>query len=257
MRHPVTGLGLTVAVGVSVVLTANDVGAQSGAERRRVPDEARREVSKSPGTVYTFYGLRKLERDPNVSEEEKLAEWRAFIKRGRKQLAYAEKAIRRWKNAGHRQLIDAVRRADRDDRLSPREKIGRWSRIDRMFPKTAEARTARRRMAFWTNEETKQLVREAERAERARRPRVERIRAWEAVLAWVKRGPEAKAARRRIQTLQKQLYAEAVSVDRTAQIDTRAKLDAWREVLDGRPTPAQRNKARRRVRALRAQMSSE
>ena len=250
--------GATVVV-VAAMLFALGVPAraQDGAGRRRTPDDARRQIDKSPGTVYTYYGLRKLEDDPSVSEEEKVAEWKAFIKRSRKQLRYAERAIKRWKKAGQRRLIASVRDADRDGQLSPRKKIDRWSQIGRLFPKTAEARTARRRIAFWTKEETKRLVLEAEQAEKGRRPRLERIKAWEAVLAWAKRGPESRAARRRIQVLQKQLYKEAVSVDRTARIDKQAKLDAWRDVLDGRPTRAQRNKARRRVRALSAELSGE
>ena len=226
------------------------------AQERATNQSGHQKVNKERGTVYTFYGLRKLERDPKVSDEEKLREWRAFIERSKKQIAYAERALDRWKNASRREVLDKARASDRDGELPPREKIERWVAVERLYPKTAEARMAQRRQTHWRKEETKRLVRDAESVEKARRPKVERIQAWDAVLRWTKRGAEAKAAQRRIRDLQKQLYSEAVSVDRIARVDLRTKLAAWRDVLNGRPTPAQRTAAKRRVRALEAKLGA-
>ena len=213
-------------------------------------------VSKDPGTVYTFYGLRKLEDDDNVPEDEKLREWQAFIERAKQQLAYARRATARWKKAARRRIVAGARDADRDSRLTPRQKIARWAEVARLFPKSAEYRTAQRRTAHWTKEETRRLVKEAEAVERARRSHLDRIRVWQAVLTWAKRGPEAKAAERRIRGLQRQLYSEAIDVDKVARIDQRTKLAAWKDVLAGRPTRAQKVTAERRVRALKAELQN-
>ncbi len=212
---------------------------------------------KKPGTVYTFYGLRKLEQDPDVAAGEKLREWRAFIERAEKQLAYAERAVKRWRVASRRSVVKAARATDRDPTLTPRDKVERWSKVVRRFPKTPEGRTAQRRVAHWSNQETKRLVLEAEAIERAGRPKLERLKAWDAVLAWVAKGPEAKAAQRRIQALQRELYEQARNADRSDRIALRTKLAAWRDVLDGRPTGSQRSRAERRVKALEAEVRAQ
>lgn len=232
---------------VGVALSAPALGQDNGTDRR---------IKREPGTVYTFYGLRKLEDDPAVSDAEKLREWQAFIDRARKQLAYAERAVGRWKNAARARVLDEARQADQDEDLSPRDKIERWSQVARLYPKSREAWTARRRTTHWTKEETKRRVSEAERVEKAAGPKVDRINAWASVLSWAKKGPEARAAQRRIQALQKQLYAEALSVDRIARVDKQTKLAAWRDVLAGRPTRAQRAAAERRVKALQTEIGA-
>src|SRR5262245_14753468 len=208
--------------------------------------------AKKSGSVLTFYGLRKLEEDPNVPDEEKLKEWQAFIDRANEQVQYAKKAVDRWKNAARLRLIEAAKNADRDAKVSPKDKIGQWKEVDRLYPKDAEARTAKKRIAFWTQEETKRLVKEAEEVERSRRTKVDRIRAWMEVLAWIDQGPEAKAANKRIDSLQEQLYSEAQSVDAIARVDDKTKLAAWRDVLAGRPNEKQLRAAERRVAELEA-----
>ena len=107
-------------------------------------------------------------------------------------------------------------------------------------------------IAFWTQEETKRLVKEAEEVERSRRTKVDRIRAWMEVLAWIDQGPEAKAANKRIDSLQDQLFAEAQSVDAIARVDDKTKLAAWKDVLAGRPNEKQLHTAERRVAELEA-----
>ena len=214
-------------------------------------------AKKPQGTVLTFYGLRKLENDPDVREDEKLREWEAFIERGKKQLAYAQRAVKRWKVAARRRIVEDARTFDRDTERTAVEKIERWSTVADLYPRTADARTARRRITHWTTQETKRLIRRAEKIERRGRSKLKRIKAWARVLIWAKRGPEAKAAQRRIRVLQDELYKDARSVDRLARADPQTKLDAWRSVLDGRPTRAQKSTARRRVRALQSQLSAE
>lgn len=211
-------------------------------------------VVKKPGTVLTFYGLRKLEQDPKVGDEEKLKEWKAFIDRAQEQIAYAKRAMDRWKNASRLRVVDGATRADADADLPPRDKIAKWEEVLELYPRSKEARTAKKRIGYWTSAQTKQLVAEAEAVERARKPKVERIKAWEKVLAWVDKGPEARAALRRIGALQKQLYTEALSVDEIARIDQQTKLEAWHDVLNGRPSADQAKKAKARVAELEAQL---
>ncbi|MEL7370251.1 MAG: hypothetical protein AAFN74_15130, partial [Myxococcota bacterium] len=202
------------------------------------------------------YGLRKLEQDRKVSAEEKLKEWRAYIDRAKQQLAYANKAVARWKKTARREMLDSAREADRDPRLRPRDKIDRWTTIVELYPRTSEARSAQRRVTHWSKEETKRLIRRAQRVDGSDSTKLERIEAWEDVQVWAKRGPEARAADRRIRDLQRELFAEARSVDRIARFDVRRKLAAWRDVLKGRPTQTQKATAQRRLRALEAKLSN-
>lgn len=211
-------------------------------------------VVKKPGTVLTFYGLRKLEQDPEVSDEEKLREWGAFITRAKEQIEYAKRAQDRWKNAARLRVVDAATRADTDETISPRDKIAKWKEVGELYPKSSDARKAKKRVAYWTSMETKRLASAAEQVERSGKPKVERIAAWVKVLEWVSRGPEARAASRRINELQKQLYAEALSVDQIGRIDRQTKLEAWHDVLNGRPTPDQAKKAKARVAQLESEM---
>lgn len=209
---------------------------------------------KKPGTVLTFYGLRKLEQDPDVSDEEKMREWTAFIERATEQIAYAEKAVDRWKNAAKIRVVEAASKADQDPKVLPREKVEKWKEVVTLYPRTKEARQAQKRAAFWMAAETKRLAEAAESVEKARKPKVERIKAWLQVLSWTERGPEARAAEKRIKDLQDQLFSEAKSVDQIARVDKRTKLEAWRDVLGGRPTPSQRKVAKKRVEALEAEL---
>lgn len=210
--------------------------------------------TKKTGSVLTFYGLRKLEEDPQVSDEEKLGEWQAFIERANEQIGYAKKAVDRWKNAARLRLIEVARNTDRDPSAKVEDKLDRWKEVVRLYPKDPEARNAQKRVAHWTAEETKRRVAAAEEVERARRPKVERIQAWMQVLGWVEKGAEAKAANKRIDTLQAQLFSEAQSVDGIARVDDRTKLAAWRDVLAGRPTREQEKVAEQRAAELEASL---
>ncbi len=212
---------------------------------------------KKGGTVLTFYGLRKLEEDPQVGDDEKLKEWQAFIERATEQIQYAKKAVDRWKNAARVRLVETARNSDRDPKLEAKEKIRHWEEVVRFYPKDPEARAAKKRIAFWTQEQTKKLVEAAETVERERRPKVERIKSWLEVLAWTSEGPEAKAANKRIDGLQQQLFSEAQSVDSIARVDDKTKLAAWRDVLAGRPTAPQEKLASRRVAELEAAVGAD
>ncbi|MCB9645409.1 MAG: hypothetical protein H6730_02225 [Deltaproteobacteria bacterium] len=57
--------------------------------------------------------------------------------------------------------------------------------------------------------------------------------------------------------LQDQLFTEAQSVDRIARVDTRTKLEAWRDVLAGRPTAKQKTQAEARVSALESEVRGD
>jgi hypothetical protein len=215
------------------------------------------EPGKKNGTVLTFYGLRKLEEDPQVPDEEKLKEWQAFIERATEQIQYAKKAVDRWKNAARVRLVESAKTSDRDAALDAKEKIKRWDEVQRLYPNDPESRAAQKRIAYWTQEQTKKLVEAAENVERSRRPKVERIQAWLEVLAWSSKGSEAKAANKRIDSLQDQLFSEAKSVDTIARVDDKTKLAAWKDVLAGRPTAAQEKMAQSRVAELQASLPPE
>ncbi len=251
----VSRLSLALSLGASVALGTS---AASAAEPDKKPapqsQEASADASKKGGNVLTFYGLRKLEEDPAVADEEKLREWQAFIDRATEQVGYAKKAVDRWKNASRLRMIDAAKVADRDASVEPREKIRLWKEISRLYPKDPDAKTAERRAKFWKAEETKRLVAAADEVERARRTKVERIQAWMRVLDWIEEGPEAKSANKRIEGLQTQLFAEAENIDDIARVDDKTKLSAWRDVLAGRPSPKQQKKAERRVAELEAEL---
>lgn len=208
------------------------------------------------GTVYTYYGLRKLELDSSVSDEDKLKEWEAFIERTKEQVGYANKAIARWKNAARLRVIESVQSADTDPNLTPREKMDRWQRLQKLYPRSREAVVARKRIAHWKSAETKRLVEAAEEVERANGPKSDRVQAWKAVADWVKKGAEAKAARRRIGALQKQLFVEAQSLDTIGRVDSATKLAVWQDVLAGLPTAKQRKVAERRIKALRKEQQA-
>jgi hypothetical protein len=225
-------------------------------EARAAEGEETPSAGATPGTVYTFYGLRKLEQDPAVADKEKLQEWTAFIDRAEQQIVYARKAVLRWKNAARLRVVEAALESDRSSTLTFRQKIERWDEVGRFYPGSADAKQAQRRAAHWREEETKRLVQGAEKVERAQSTKLERIAAWKEVLAWAPDGAEGKAARRRISTLQDQLYAEAVSVDGIRRVAVETKLEAWRDVFEGAPTEAQKTKAAQRIRELEQEMES-
>lgn len=250
MRH---GLFAMLTFALVVASTPSEAQESEAAEK----PESKSAPRAKPGQQYTFYGVRLLEQDPNITDEEKLKEWQAFIARAEEQIRYAKKAVVRWKNAARERLIAAAQKSDVDPALAPVDKIDQWKEVARLYPRTAQARKAKKRAAYWTAQETKARVEAAEEVEKARRPKVERILAWVKVLEWVKKGPEARAAQRRIDALQRQLFAEAQSVDRISRVPKKTKLDAWRDVLEGRPTPQQKRLAEKRVADLESQFRAE
>jgi hypothetical protein len=207
-------------------------------------------VSVPEGQVLTFYGLRKLEHDMSVSDEQKLDEWRAYITRTEDNLKYAREAVQRWKRAARLRVIESVQAADHDGKLPPRDKMVKWQQVLDLYPKSPEARIAQKRIAFWRDIETKLLVEAAEEVERQRGSKVARIEAWDKVVEWVGKGSEARAAQKRIDALQNQLYEEARSLDKIARVDAETKLASWRDVLRGRPSAAQKKQAEQRIAEL-------
>ncbi|MBI2377330.1 MAG: hypothetical protein HYV07_25235 [Deltaproteobacteria bacterium] len=209
--------------------------------------------SAPPETIYTYFGLRNLERREDVTDEEKLKEWEAFIHRTEEQIGYAKKQVVFWRNAARLRLVESVQADDKDPAIEPRLKIDAWKRIAAMFPKTEEARVAEKRVAFWKASETKRLVDAAEIVEQSKTTKVERIRAWRLVIDWDPKGEAAKGATKRIAALQKQIHAEATSLDKIGRVDAATKLAVWKDVLAGEPTPAQKKEAEARIRALESQ----
>lgn len=202
------------------------------------------------GTVLTFYGLRQLEQDPRVSDAEKVREWTAFVERARQQMEYAELAIDRWKDASKLRLVETARLAERNEGYSLRQRIAQWKAVVDAYPDTSEAADAKKRMAFWQAKETSRLVEAAESVEQSGRSKVDRIQAWLSVKQWDEKGRAGKAAGRRIDALQRQLFTEAESVDEIERLDAQTKLDAWRDVLRGAPSAKQRKRAELRVAEL-------
>jgi hypothetical protein len=207
-------------------------------------------------SALTFYGLRKLEEDPSVSEEEKMKEWTAFVTRASEQIVYARKAAERWKNEARARTLEAAREADRDSKLSAKEKIERWEAFVRLYPKDSEVRVARKRVAHWTEDETKRRIKAAEELEKSKSAsKVDRLRAWMEVLAWRPSGPGARAADRRIDQLQERIFLDALGQDKIERADLAARIASWREVLEGRPTAKQEAEASRRIRELEATLA--
>lgn len=226
----------------------------AGAALGEPPNKEESDQLKKPGTVLTFYGLRKLEQDPKVSDDEKMREWQSFIQRSAEQVEYAKKAVARWKDAAKVRVMEAASKSDQDRNLVPRDKVAKWKEVVDLYPNSKEARQAEKRLMFWTAAEAKRLAEAAEAVEKGRKPKVDRIKAWMEVLTWTERGPEARAAEKRIAELQDQLFREAKSVDEIARVDKHTKLDAWRDVLNGRPTSAQRAIAEKRVEELESEV---
>lgn len=255
MKRSAATLAVLLLLAPATALRAEgDSGAGQDAPGRSVPST---ESLKKAGNVFTFYGLRKLEEDPQVPDDEKLKEWQAFIERATEQIQYARKAAERWKNAAKLRALDTARTGDRDPRLDVREKIKRWKEVARLYGSQPEGRSARKRLAHWAQEQTRRLVEAAEEVERSHHSKLERIRAWREVIAWSPESPEARTARRRVDGLEQQLFNEAQSVDSIARVDDATKLAAWRDVLAGHPAGAQEKLARRRVRELEAALGRE
>ncbi len=219
---------------------------------RANPDAGARPEAAKPKTVMTYYGLRKYELEADVEDEAKLREWQSFIERSKEQVEYAKAAVERWKNAARVRVLERVRTDDKNDSLTPEEKMKGWQRIIGLYPGSADARTAQKRIGYWRAEETKRRVESAEEVERAKGSKAERIRAWRSVSSWAAGAAEGRAADKRIDALEQQLYAEAESLDRIQRVDPKTKLEAWRELLSVDPRPAFKKTAEKRVAELEA-----
>lgn len=205
----------------------------------------------SVSTVPTFYGLRRLEADAQVSDAEKVRAWSEFVERAQKQIEYAEKAKRRWKDAAKYRLVESARLAERDPALGLRQRVAQWQAVLDAYPDSREARTAKTRIGHWRAEELARLVREADKVETEGALKVERIRAWLSVLAWSPESKAGKAARKRIDALQTQLFREAETIDGMKRLDDALRIEAWQDVLRGDPSSAQRTKAEARLEDLK------
>jgi hypothetical protein len=212
--------------------------------------EASAAASSEDDTVYTFYGLLALERDPGVSDAEKVRQWQAFVKRTEEQLRYAREAVQRWKDAGRRRAIESALAAEDDDATTAPERMQAWLQAAAAQSEATPRAKAEKRAAYWKAEHTRALVERARRVEAEREPKIERIAAWLEVTEWQESGPAAQGAGARIRALRDQLFREARSIDAIPGVDPATKLEAWRDVLRGAPTDSQRAKAEARVKAL-------
>lgn len=206
---------------------------------------------QEPDRVLSFFGLLQMEKDPEVSDEEKVRRWREFVERTREQLRYAEAAVERWTHAERYRLLERAVKLDGEPG-SAQDKSVLWAQVARAFEGQEEAERAKQRALHWKNVETKARVDAATRVEREGRPKLDRIVAWKQVVDWSPQSKAGKAARSRIDALQKQLVIEAQRLDEVSRIDAATRLRAWQDVLAGAPTPEQAKLATQRVQALKS-----
>lgn len=202
------------------------------------------------GRVYSFYGLLELEKDPDVSDGVKIAEWEAFVRRTEQQLSYAREAVQRWENAARRRAIERALSLESDEAVAFPRRVEAWLEAAAAQRGGEARRKAEKRAAYWTAEHTRALVERAKSVEQDGRPKAERIAAWKEVVAWQKEGEAAQAAASRMRALRDQLFVEAEALDRVTGVDAATKLEAWQDVLRGYPTSLQEKKARARIEAL-------
>lgn len=201
-------------------------------------------------TVYTFYGLLALEKDPDVTDSEKVEQWRAFVERTEQQLRYAREAAQRWRDAARRRAIEAALAVEEDATTTAPDRMQAWLAAAAAQSEASPRERATKRAEYWRAAQTRALVERARRVESSREPKVERIAAWRRVVDWHGEGSAAEAARARMRALGDQLFREAQNIDDVSGVDAATTLEAWRDVLAGDPTPAQRARAEARVRAL-------
>jgi hypothetical protein len=200
--------------------------------------------------VLTFRGLLELEKDAHVSDERKLREWQDFIVRSKEQLEYASAAVDRWTIAPRIREFEATEAEEQKPSLGPRDKSERWKAFATKYPRTPEAVLADKRAGEWRGVETQRLAQALAEVERSGAHKLDRIKAALAIVEWAPASSEGRAAVARIQALEAQLYAEALNIDAIRGVDRESKLEAWKDVLAGAPTPAQRSTAQRRVTEL-------
>lgn len=212
-------------------------------------------VEPPEGMVRSFQGLLQLEQDATVSDEAKVKAWKAFIRRTKKQSAYAQKAIRHWNDADRLRWLESARATERDPRAKPRQKIAQWKAILDKYPDSEPAIEAKDRILHWRRVETQRLVQIAERVESHGRSKVDRIQVWRSVRLWAPDSPEGRAAAQRISALQKQLVKEAESIENIDRIDIRTKMEAWEDVLKGQPTKKEVAIVKQKIAQLRSRIS--
>lgn len=206
--------------------------------------------AEPPDTVPTFHGLRLMEQDPDIPDEEKAAAWSAWVARTEKELAYGRAAARQWRSAGRLRLVAAAEAMEGDPAYGPKQRAEQWQAVVDRFPGSEEAERASERAAHWRRMELKRRVDAAEAIERAGRPKVDRIQAWLAVIEWAPKSGPARAADARVGALQAQLEKEAATADGIERLDAATKAELWRDVLRGRPSEASAARARARIQAL-------
>ncbi len=200
--------------------------------------------------VISFKGLLELEAQKDVADARKEAEWAAFVERTEAQLAYARKAVRRWRNAERARLLAAAIALDGDAQAEPVAKEKAWLKVAETRKEEEEVEKAQARAEHWHRVEAERLVQRARTVEEEGALKGARIKAWQKVVAWARPGSLREAARARIAALQARLLEEARALDQVDRVDPETKLAAWRAVLDGAPDAQQAAEARRRMAAL-------
>lgn len=208
------------------------------------------------GMVRSFHGLLELEKNPNISDQQKTAAWQAFTERTEKQLEYAKQAAAYWQEADRLRWLETARRVDRKAGLLPRQRLAQWQTYLDKYPSAPELDEVRTRVKFWRQKEVVRLIQAAETVEANGYSKVDRIQAWLSLTQWAPRSREAKAAFKRIEALQNQLFREANSVDGIARVDRRTKVEAWQDVLNGHPSLSQKQRAAKRISILSAREGS-
>ncbi|MFO0722507.1 MAG: hypothetical protein U1E65_01910 [Myxococcota bacterium] len=253
LRAPASALGMRrLAILCSLVAFAPWASADPDAGTKPVEAD-KGEIPRDPGTVLTYYGLRKLELDAAVSDAEKVQQWQAFIERATEQIAYAKTAVVRWKDAARMRILESAEAAEKQPEVPANEKIAAWAKVQELFAKTPDGKNAEKHIAQIRAAELKRLGVSADEVERSRAQKVDRVRAWRAVVEWSPKSPEAKAAEKRMTALMTQLFQEAQDLDRIRRVDVETRLTAWRDVLDGAPTKEQKKTAEKRILELSAE----
>jgi hypothetical protein len=258
-ENPRAARGHVVVAGLAALVLssashAQPVAGTKTASAARAPG-VREGLRAEAGQVLTYYGLRKLELDATVADDEKAREWEAFIDRATEQVAYARSAVLRWREAGRIRLVEAAELAERSPDQLPRDREAAWKKVIELYPRSADAKTAAKKVAFHRGEETRRLVGAAQAIEAGRTNKLDRVRAWAEVVTWIgARDGEGKKAQKRVGALQEQLFKEAQDLDRIKRVDAETRLQAWLDVLASGALGTPRRIAEERVRALEAEL---
>jgi hypothetical protein len=138
-------------------------------------------------------------------------------------------------------ILETAEAAEKQPEVPATEKLAAWAKVLELYAKTPDAKVAEKHMQQIRGAELKRLGAMAEEVEKSRAQKVDRVRAWRALIEWSPKSPEAKAAERRMTALQTQLFQEAQDLDRIRRVDAETKLTAWRDARwapDQGPTEA-------------------